>query len=115
MPILQLTAPPENLLVRKVNQEFVKTLINEIKERPLAFLDPLLCMVEDCSDASMFEDTPISSHKFATLGGNHRRTAFQSMVEAGIDIRRKTVPCQLVFGKNVQKFFERFHIHAFLL
>jgi len=103
VPISQLTAPPEHLLVRKVNQDFVNTLVKEIQERPLAFFDPLLCLVEDCADASVFEDTAISSHKFATLGGNHRRTAIQSLVEVGFDIGRKSIPCQLVFGKTIKK------------
>ena len=86
-------------MIREVNEEFVDMLKTEILEKPLLFLDPLICLVLNCATSKEFKTDDLSSYQYATLGGNHRRCALQKLLSEEEEMVPKSIPARLVFSK----------------
>lgn len=98
VPILKLTAPADECLIRNVDDAFVKLLIKEIKARPILCPDPLLCLVSGINNSDEFKEENIKDYTYQTIGGNHRRSAYQALLaEKHID-DTSLIPVRLVFG-----------------
>ena len=90
--------PNETLLIRPVDNDFVDNLKEEIKTNPLVCPDPLLCIVPNIPSSDGFNDKLITEYEYETLGGNHRRTAYQSLLEEKAIKETTLIPARLVFG-----------------
>ena len=95
---MKLKAPEIGLEIRKVDDDFVKILQEEIQNEPLLAPQPLLCMVEELANIAEFDEDKIESYHYITIGGNHRRIAYQRLLDSGILDESATVPVILVFG-----------------
>ena len=101
----KLKPPNEASLIRPVDTDFVEKLKQEIKTTPLMCQDPLLCLVPNLSSSEEFYEKSISEYEYLTFGGNHRRMAYQSLLEEKAIKENILIPARLVFGMFCSKDF----------
>ena len=105
IPVVNLSESDQSFMVRNINEDFVKGLIDEIKNNPLVFFEPLICCVVDVLSSDDFFTASLSDYKYATIGGNHRRKVLQTLLAEGYNLPYKTIPSRLCFGKCFITYF----------
>ena len=78
LPISSLVGPPDPLLIRNTNKEFIRSLKQEMLKNPTTDVQPILCLVS-LKDGETFIERYKEGYKYHTIGGNHSRQAIQEL------------------------------------
>ena len=100
IPVSKLKPPSDELKIREIDREFVNTIKTEMLNCPLISRNPIICMVDTIKSSNLFDPDKIHQYEYHTIGGNHRRLAYQELVEEGKISGLTLVSTTLVFGKN---------------
>lgn len=99
VPVLNLRPPPKELEIRPIDGKFVATIKHEILNSPMISKSPIVCLVDTVAEAKNFDITKINVYQYFTIGGNHRRVAYEELLAEEKIERETCIPATLVFGK----------------
>ena len=99
VPVVNLTEPSLTTMLREVDTSFIEVLKKEILETRICAPNPILCTIRNIKNISDFDVSRVQDYKYETLGGNHRRVAYQELVAEEKIPSTYTIPAQLVVGK----------------
>ena len=90
LPISSLVGPPDPLLIRNTNKEFIRSLKQEMLKNPTTDVQPILCLVS-LKDGETFIERYKEGYKYHTIGGNHSRQAIQELLDEHPHLQQKRI------------------------
>lgn len=92
-------APPRlDYTLRKLSEDFVKSLEQEMVLRPLNFGKPLIAVVRGISQPSDSKEEELDTYVLEVIGGNHRREAIKNLNSVNSQEHHKFVDVELFCG-----------------